>query len=126
HSFGELGILDEFLTIRPFRDATEAAHPLSDIGLEPNAPLFAVIDDIDTGFRLLLQNVRDPQADGGLQCAVVDRLAGLLVDQHLTEWLATRDTAGMRCQNSIPARVHLASPHTLAVQVQPVCYVAAS
>jgi hypothetical protein len=63
HSLGELGILDEFLTIRPFRDTAEAAHPLSDVGLEPNPSLFAIIDDIDAGFRLLLQNVRDPQAD---------------------------------------------------------------
>jgi hypothetical protein len=28
----------------------------------------------------------------------------LLVDQHLTERLAARDAAGMRCQNSIRAR----------------------
>src|SRR5262249_9116242 len=55
-------------------------------------------------------NVRDPQADVGLQCAVVDRLAGLLVDQHLTKRLATRDAAGMRRQNSIRARVHLELP----------------
>src|SRR6516165_7526738 len=90
HSLGELGILDEFLTVRPFRDAAKAAHPLSDVGLEPNAPLFAIIDDIDTGCHLLFQNVRDPRADGGLQSAVVDRFAGLLVDQHLTERLGRR------------------------------------
>src|SRR6516162_4659258 len=119
HSLGELGILDEFPTVRPFRDAPEAAHPLSDVGLEPNASLFAVIDDIDAGFRLLLQNVQDPQADVGLQCAVVDRLAGLLVDQHLTERLAARDAAGMRRQNSVRARMHLAPPlQAPAVQAQ--------
>src|SRR6516162_8883986 len=110
HSLGESGILDEFPTVRPFRDAPEAAHPLSDVGLEPNASLFAVIDDIDAGFRLLLQNVQDPQADVGLECAAVDRLAGLLVDQHLTERLAARDAAGMRRQNSVRADIHLAPP----------------
>jgi len=35
----------------------------------------------------------------------VDRLAGLFVDQHLTERLATRAAAGMRRQDSIRARV---------------------
>jgi len=85
HPVGELGILNEFLTISPFRDATEAAHPLRDVRLKPDAPLFAIIDDIDTGFRLLLQHVRDAQVDAGLQRAVLDWLAGLLVDQHLAE-----------------------------------------
>jgi len=71
------GILDKFLTIRPFPDAAEAAHPLRDVGLKPDAPFFAIIDDIDTGFRLLLQHVQDAQVDAGLQRAVLDRLAGL-------------------------------------------------
>ena len=110
HPLGKLRILDEFPGIRPLGDPAKAAHPLSDIGLKPNAPLFAVIDHIDAGFRLLRQHVRHAQIDVGVQRALIDRLAGFLIDQHRAEGLAARDAAGVRGQNSIGALVHLLLP----------------
>src|SRR5262249_52064454 len=103
-------ILDKFLAIAPLRDAAEAAHPLSDIGLEPDASLFAIIYNIDAGCRLLLQHVRDAQIDVRLQRALIDRLARLLIDQHRAEGLTAWNAAGMRRQNSIGALVHQTPP----------------
>ena len=100
------GSSNPFLTERPLQLAAKSGHPLGQIGLEADAALLAVVGDDHAGPALLFHDIGDPLVDHVVELGLVDLLAGLVGDQKVVEFLAARQTAGMRGQNVIDAFFH--------------------
>ena len=120
HLLGEQWKLDEFLGIGPLRRAPEPGHALRYVCLETDPTLLAVIGDVHSGLALLGQHVSDPTLDQPVEPLLVHRASGFVLDQHVTQFVAARQTADMRGQDAIDALVH-ETPPTISKAVYQFC-----
>ncbi len=75
--------------------AGKAGHALWYIGLEADPLLLAVIADVDTGRRLLFDDVADCLVHFRVHLRGVESLAGFAPEQHVGQFVITRQAADM-------------------------------
>ena len=102
----QFGKFLELAAAAPLRYAGEARHALWHVGLKADAPLLAVIADVDAGCHLLFDDVADRLVHFLRQHFAIVAAACLLFDQKIAERLVARQAADMSGENPVVADNH--------------------
>src|SRR5690242_8980630 len=89
--------------------AVKSAEPIKYVHGIVGAALFAVVDDIDTAFDLLLHHMRDRIGHRGAEFGLARATILPFGEQEFDHLGGARQTAGMRREDPVGAALHVAS-----------------
>ena len=92
--------------------AGKSGEPVEHVHGIVGAALFAVIDDVDAAFDLLLHHMRDRLADRGIEFGLARARILLFGEQKLDHLGGTRQATGMRGENPVGTAFHVVSIST--------------
>src|SRR5580704_6808929 len=82
---------------------------MADVGGVANLRHLAVTDDIDSGFTLPADRIRNSAPDGGVEIRGIVAVASILCKQQIGHFLGARQAAYMRSENALGASFHQSS-----------------
>ena len=100
--------------------AVKSGEPVEHVHGIVGAALFAVVDDVDAAFDLLLHHMRDRLADRGVELGLARAAILLFGEQELDHLGGARQAAGMRRENPVGTAFHATSISTSRVRFGPV------
>ena len=101
-----VGIVVEILRRGARGIAFEAGEAMANVGGVADLAHFAVARDVDTGVGLLLHDVINGARDDGFELCGIHRLATVLREEQIDNFLRTRKTADVRRENTVCAGSH--------------------
>ncbi|HEV2099803.1 MAG TPA: hypothetical protein VGR45_12875, partial [Stellaceae bacterium] len=99
--------------------AVKSGEPVEYVHGIVGAALFAVVDDIDAAFDLLLHHMCDRVADRGVELGLARATILPFGEQEFDHLAGARQTAGMSRENPIGAAFHVASISASRVNLSP-------
>ena len=107
HALREPRELRQILIDKGVAGPAKAGHPVFDIGGIARFRHLAVIDQVDAGIGLLLDDLGNRFADARRQRGGIDRHAFLLCEHHADQIIGPRQAAGMRRQKPLRPQCHV-------------------
>ena len=105
--FDQLGKLLIIAATPALRLTTETGNSLRHVSLEADPLLFSIITNVDTGLRLLFNNVLHRSVHLVRESLLVDFFSLFAANQKVRQHFVTRQTSDMGHEKPIPADLHV-------------------